>query len=131
MSKAVLVARILLGLLFTVFDLNGFLNFLPAPEIPEGAMAFMGGLGSTGYFFPLLKITEIFGGLCLLTGMFVPLGLILLAPIIVNIAAYHLFLDQAGLPMVFGIVAMEILVAWGYRDSFTSVLNRSAKPTGS
>ena len=96
MSKVVLVARILLGLLFTVFGINGFLNFLPAPEIPEGAMAFMGGLGSTGYFFPLLMITEVVGGLCLLSGMFVPLGLILLAPVVVNIAAYHVFWTPRG-----------------------------------
>ena len=61
------IARIVLGLIFTVFGLNGFFNFMPAPAFPEPAGAFLGALAGTGYFFPFLKITETACGVLLLT----------------------------------------------------------------
>ena len=70
-------ARIVLGLIFFVFGLNGFFNFLPVPPPPEGAATqFMMGLGASGFFFPLLKITEIVVGAALLANRFVPLALV-------------------------------------------------------
>ncbi len=125
MDKVAMIARYLLGLIFFVFGLNGFLNFLPPPEVPEGAaQAFMGGLAGTGYFFPLLKITEVVGGAMLLAGMYVPLALLLLAPVVVNIAAYHIFLDAApqGLVIAILLVICEILVARSKWSSFQGVL---------
>ena len=62
MQKAVLGARIVLGLIFFVFGLNYFGKFLPLPELSEPAGAFMGALAASGYMFPLVKITEIVGG---------------------------------------------------------------------
>ena len=130
MSKVALVARILLGLIFVVFGLNGFFNFLPPPEVPEGApQAYMGGLGATGYFFPVLKITEVVAGAMLVSGMWVPLGLILLSPIVVQIALYHFVLDPAGAVMTIVILLAHVLVAWAYRGSFKGVLDRGAKPS--
>ena len=130
MSKVALVARILLGLIFFVFGLNGFFSFLPPPEVPEGApQAYMGGLGATGYFFPVLKITEVVGGAMLLSGMWVPLGLILLSPVVVHIALYHLLLDPSGAVMAIVIVLLQIVVAWAYGGSFKGVLDRGAKPS--
>src|SRR5512135_1629797 len=83
--KMTLAARILLGLLFVVFGLNFFLHFIPMPA-PEGkAAAFMGGLFQTGYFFYLLKITEILMGLLLLIGIAPAFALVVLAPIVLNI----------------------------------------------
>ncbi len=130
MSKVALVARILLGLIFFVFGLNGFLDFLPPPEIAEGApQTYMGGLAAAGYFFPVLKITELVGGAMLLSGFYVPLGLILLSPVVVHIALYHLLLDPAGAAMALVIVVLQIVVAWSYRKSFQGVLERGAKPS--
>jgi hypothetical protein len=129
MFKTVLVARILLGLVFAVFGLNGFWTFLPPPEIPEVAMPYMGGLASTGFFFPMLKTVELISGVCLVAGVFVPLALILLAPIVVNIALFHFVLAPAEWWMGLLVVALEIVVAWGYRDSFSGVLEMRAKPT--
>ena len=98
-SKVTLGARILLGLIFTVFGLNGFFNFIPMPP-PEGAAAaYLGGLAASGYFFPVLKITEIISGLLLLSGRFVPLALLFLAPIVVQIFLMHAFLAPSGLPL--------------------------------
>lgn len=129
MSKLTMVARILLGLIFTVFGLNGFLNFLPPPELPEAAVPFMTGLASTGYFFPLLKLVEVVAGIFLLAGLFVPLALILLAPIVVNIAMFHFLLAPGEWWMGVLVVVLEIIVARGYWDSFSGVLEMRAKPS--
>ena len=115
-------ARLLLGLVFTVFGLNGFLHFLPAPPAPPPAMAFGGALLASGYLFPLLKGTEVVAGLLLLGGRFVPLGLTLLAPIVVNIVGFHLFLAPAGLPLPIVVLALELYLAWSYRTSFAPML---------
>lgn len=115
-------ARLLLGLIFFVFGLNGFLHFLPMPP-PEGvAGTFMGGLAATGYFFPLLKGTEVLAGLLLLGNRFVPLALIVLAPIVVQIAAFHLFLAPASLAMAGFLVVAEAYLAWTHRVAFQGVL---------
>lgn len=85
-TKGPLIARWILGLIFFVFGLNGFFNFIPMPEtMPEKMATFMGGLMASQYFFPLLKGTEVVCGALLLIGAFVPLALIVLAPIIINI----------------------------------------------
>jgi uncharacterized membrane protein YphA (DoxX/SURF4 family) len=128
-NKAATVARILLGLGFFVFGLNGFFNFMPAPQHPEEASAFLGSMAATGYFFPLLKITETLAGLFLLFGRFVPLALTLLAPILVNILAFHVFLAPAGILPGLVLAALEIVVAIQYRDSFSGVLDPHATPT--
>ncbi|MFZ6185670.1 DoxX family protein [Nannocystis pusilla] len=122
------VARSLLGLLFLVFGLNGFLHFLPMPPHPGRAGEFLGALAASGYMFPLIKGTEVVGGALLLSGRLVPLALILLAPVIVNIVAFHLALEPGGYGMLAFIVGLEVYLAWAYRDSFAGVLNPNARP---
>ncbi|MEE8524872.1 MAG: DoxX family membrane protein [Thermoanaerobaculia bacterium] len=125
MDKVAMIARYLLGLVFFVFGLNGFFGFLPPPEVPEGAaQAFMGGLAGTGYFFVLLKITETVSGALLLAGRYVPLALLLLAPVVVNIAAYHIFLDPTPQPLVIAtlLVVCGIVVARSKWSAFKGVL---------
>ena len=80
--KAKTAARLALGAIFTVFGLNGFLHFIPAPPPSGLAAVFVGGLGASGYFFPLLKGTAVAVGLLLLSNRFVPLALTVLAPIV-------------------------------------------------
>ncbi len=128
MQKAVLIARIILGFIFVFFGLNHFFGFVELPPPSESALAFMGALGATGYMWPVIKILEIVAGAMLMAGVWVPLGLILLAPIIVNIELLHIFLDTGGLPMGIFILALEIFLAWAYRDSFAGVLKMGAKP---
>lgn len=114
MNKLPMIARILLGLMFFVFGLNGFLNFIPTPTegIPEKLVTFTNGLMATGYFFPLLKGTEVICGALLLIGAFVPLALVVLAPIILNIFLVHAFLEPKGVPMALVIGALEIYLAF-------------------
>ena len=121
-------ARIFLGLIFFVFGLNGFIHFLPNPPLPDAAGAFMGALAKTGYMFPLIKGTEVLGGLLLLSGRLVPLGLLLLAPVIVNIVAFHFVLAPPN-PVTFLVLALPLYLAWVYRNNFKGVLEVNAKPT--
>jgi uncharacterized membrane protein YphA (DoxX/SURF4 family) len=93
MKKVAIVARILLGLIFFVFGLNGFLNFIPLPPAPEPAQKFLMALAETGYMFPLIKTIEVITGLFILINFQVPFALLLLAPIAINIFLFHLFLE--------------------------------------
>ena len=128
--RAPAVGRIGLGLIFFVFGLNGFLHFLPNPPPPGGpALAFMGGLAATGYFFPLLKGVEVASGLLLLTNRFVPLALTLLAPIIVNIVAFHALLAPSGIVLALAILAAELYLAWSYRAAFRPMLRSRVSPS--
>jgi uncharacterized membrane protein YphA (DoxX/SURF4 family) len=128
MKFAVLGARIVLGLIFVVFSANYLLNFLPQPELPEAGGRFIGALVESGYVFPVIKVVEFVGGVLLLVGVLVPLALTLLAPVIVNIVLFHLFLDPASMGLGIVIVALEVFLAWAYRDSFKGVLELRAKP---
>jgi hypothetical protein len=120
-------ARILLGLMFLVFGLNGFLSFLPMPPLAGAPGAFMGALAATGYMFPLIKATEVIAGALLLSNRFVPLALTVLAPIVVNIVAFHLVLERsAGMSVV--LAGLLGYLAWAYRGSFRGVLAAKAAP---
>lgn len=121
MKTTVLIARILLGLIFLVFGLNGFLHFIPQPAPPEPALAFFVALVATGYMIPLLFATQIAGGALLLAGK-VPLGLVLLAPVIVNIFLFHVFLAPEGLPVAVIVAALELFLAWAHGDAFRPLL---------
>jgi uncharacterized membrane protein YphA (DoxX/SURF4 family) len=96
---------------------------------PTGAAGqFMAGLMATGYFFPFLKATELLVGILLVSGRLVPLALIILAPIMLNIFAFHLFLIPDGIIMASLLGLMQVYLAWAYRDSFQGVLKFSASP---
>lgn len=123
-NKIAIGARVLLGLIFFVFGLNGFLNFIPQPPLPEGAVAYMTGLGSTGYFFPVLKGVEVLAGAALITGIFAPLALIVLAPIIVQIFLFHAILTPgvSNLVMPLALVVLALITAYSYRKKYEPLL---------
>lgn len=99
-TKVTLVLRILLGLVFFAAGLAGLFNLAPPPaDLPEKLITFNNGLMATGYFMPFLKSVEVFCGLLLITGMFVPLALVILAPIVINIFFVHAFLAPEGVPL--------------------------------
>ncbi len=128
-SKIVTGSRLLLGLMFFVFGLNGFLNFIPAPPMEsETVKAFMTGLMGTGYFFPFLKGVETLCGALLLSGFYVPLALTVLAPIVINIVLFHRLM-AGGPPMDLFILALMLVCAYGYRGVFRPMLQAKVSPT--
>ena len=120
MKIAVLVARILLGLLFLVFGLNGFLNFLHAPMPPGPAGQYMTLLGPTLYMH-FVFVVQIVGGVLLLSGQFIPLALILLGPVIVNILLFHISMEPAGLPPGLLAAVLWFIIFFGVRRAFAGV----------
>ena len=123
------IARVLLGLVFLVMGLNGFLNFLPQPAtIPAGAMAFSIALANTGYMVPLIFGTQVAAGVLLLVNRFVPLALAVLGPVLVHIIAYHLFLAPTMIAPALVVLVLELYLAWAYRDVFRPMLAMRAAP---
>lgn len=125
MKIAATIARYLLGLIFTVFGLNGFLQFIhqPLPSNPL-AVQFLVAV-SASHFATFFFAIQLAGGLLLLAGVFVPLALTLLAAELYNILAFHLMLAPGAAPALVACV-LWVLVFLQYRASFQGIL--SAKP---
>lgn len=112
MQKLTLAIRLIFGLIFVVFGLNGFFKFIPMPtDIPQDMVTFSSGLMASKYFFPLLKATEVICGLFLVTGYFVPLALVILAPIVINIFLVHAFLNP-DMAMAITLVLMQAYLSF-------------------
>ncbi len=122
MKKAVVVVRILLGLMFFVFGLNGILHFLPM-EMPTGDAGTLMGVMAKSHWMTFVALLQVIGGLLLLVGRYVPLGLVLLAPIIVNILLYHALLDPKGIPAGMVALLLEVFLIWAYRRSFRGLFD--------
>ena len=121
MKILTIIARSLLGLTFVVFGLNAFLHFIPMPP-PQGlAGDFMKALFVSHYFY-VVAVLQIAGGAICLLGRFVPLGLTLLGPVIVNILLFHIFLEPTGLPMAVVVSALALFLLWSYRKAFSGLM---------
>jgi uncharacterized membrane protein YphA (DoxX/SURF4 family) len=125
------VARVLLGLVFFVFGLSYFIHFMPEPKgpFPAGAMALGGAMAQSGYMMELVKGTEVLCGALLLLNLFTPLALVVIAPVVINIFAFHAFLEPAGLPLAIILVVVLAYLGWAYRGTFRPMLAMRAKPT--
>ena len=127
MKIVVLIARILLGLVFTFFGANGLFNFLHMPPPPSGPVAdFMKAFGETHYLF-VIGFFQLLPGLLLLINRYVPLALTVLAAEMVNILSFHILVANGGLfPLPIIVVLLWLLVFWRVRASFAGIL----APTG-
>ena len=121
MKIVTLIARLLLGLIFLVFGLNSFLNFLSMGPMPSGlAGQFVGALVLSHYFW-VVGALQVAGGALLLVNRFVPLALVLLGPVIVNIILYHLFLNLTGIALAIVVVILWLIVFYAHRQYFSGV----------
>ena len=121
MKIASLVARYLLGFIFLVFGLNGFLHFIPMPPPPGVAGDFMIALFQSHYLV-IIFLLQVIPAVLLLVNRFVPLALTLLGPVIVNIICFHALMAPAGLPMALFVTVLWGLVAYGVRSAFAGLL---------
>ncbi len=123
----VLAARALVGLLFLVFGLNHFLNFLtmPTPDLPENATKFITALFASHYL-DVVKVLEVLGGALVLSGRLTPLGLVLVTPVAVNIALFDLLLvGQPALGVLLTVLCFFLV--WAYRSHFAGVFATDGK----
>jgi putative oxidoreductase len=119
-----LTARVLLGLVFLVFGLNGFLNFFPMGPMPAGlAGQFTAALFESHYMIVVFTL-ELAGGVLLLFNRYVPLALTLLAPVIINIVLFHVFMAPSGLPLAMVVSILWILTAHKFRSVFAGLFNQ-------
>jgi putative oxidoreductase len=126
MKIVTLIARLLLGLIFFVLGLNGFLNFISMGPMPTGlAGQFIGALVLSHYFWVVAAL-QIAGGALLLVNRYVPLALVLLGPVIVNIILYHVFLNPTGAPLAAVVVILWGIVFYSHRQYFSSIFVQRA-----
>lgn len=120
------IAGGLLGLVFVVFGLNYFLNFLPSPPMEEGSppAMFIGALYGSGYL-GLVKVLELLGGVLVAWPKFRNFGLLILGPIIVNILAFNVFLAKGGWtqPPVLAVVGLAGFLLWCERKRFAKLVS--------
>ena len=121
MKVATIIARVLLGLVFVVFGSNIFLHFIPMPPPPPTLAGDFTKALFLSHYLHVVAVFQIVGGLLLVIGRFVPLGLVLLAPVIVNIDLVHILLEPSGLPMAAVISILLVFHIWRYRDAFAGI----------
>jgi uncharacterized membrane protein YphA (DoxX/SURF4 family) len=122
MKILTIIARVLLGLIFAIFGSNAFLHFLGNPPPPPGlAGEYLHAISASGYLY-VIGGFQVIGGLLLLIGRFVPLGLTILAAMIVNIWAFHILLAPAGFAPAIVVSILELFLLWRYRDAFAGIL---------
>jgi len=121
MKVATIIARVLLGLVFVVFGSNIFLHFIPMPPPPPTLAGDFTKALFLSHYLHVVAVFQIVGGLLLVIGRFVPLGLVLLAPVIVNIDLVHILLEPSGLPMAAVISILLVFLIWRYRDAFAGI----------
>ena len=122
MSKAIMGARITLGLIFFVFGLNGILNFFKGSLPPGDAGVFLTILMEHGYS-DVVAVLQLIAGLLLLVGRYVPLALAILAPILVNILLFHVLIMHGGGWMGLIATLLEVFLIWAYRLSFRGLFD--------
>ncbi len=127
MKITTIIARSLLGLIFVVFGSNQFLHFIPMPPMQGTAGAFMGVMFETHYIY-VVAWCQVIGGALLLTGRYLPLGLTLLGPVIVNILCFHILMAPQGLPMAIIVAVLALFLLWRHREHFTGLV-RPVQPS--
>lgn len=129
MKIVTIIVRVLLGLAFVVFGLNGFFHFIPmgdppAPGSPAGQ--FFAAVTTTGYM-KVVFLCQIVGGLLLLLNLLPVLGLAILCPIVFNIVLFHATMEPKGLPVAIGVTVLTLILVWSYWDQFRHLLRQPNK----
>jgi putative oxidoreductase len=121
MKTASTIARYLLGVIFLVFGLNGFLHFIPQPPPTGVALQFFIAV-SASHFMSAIFAIQILGGALLLLNRYVPLALALLAGVIFNILVFHITMAPSGLPLALFVTLLWLLAAFNARPALKGIL---------
>ena len=122
MKIAVLIVRILMGLMFAFASIAFFFKLMPQPELTGNVKIFMEGIEASVYLMTTVKIFELLCAVAFLSGRYVPLGVVVIFPINVNILLFHVFLDPASLPIAILLVIGNLFLAYYYRDKYKAML---------
>lgn len=121
MKIAVIIVRVLMGLLYLFASVVVLFNLVPTPELQGSMKVFNEGIAASGYLMPLIKITELVCAIALLTGRFVTLAVVVLFPIVVNIVMVHAFMAPEGLPTAIFLLLGDLFLAYYYRDNYRAL----------
>jgi uncharacterized membrane protein YphA (DoxX/SURF4 family) len=117
-----LVIRLLMGLLFLFGSITFLFQLMPQPELTGNVKLFMDGMNATGFMMPLIKVTELLCGIAFVTGFFVPLASVVIAPVIINIFLFHTLVEPSGFPVGVFLVVANLVVAYSHREKFLPIL---------
>jgi putative oxidoreductase len=125
MRTACVIARYLAGVIFLIMGLNGFLNFIPLP--PPGGVAgqFMGALYVSHYLWVIFAF-QVIAGVLLLVNRYVPLAVAVLAPVLVNILAFHVLMAPSGLPLALFVAMLWAVIFIDVRPAFSGLFQSRA-----
>jgi putative oxidoreductase len=125
MKIAVLIARILLGLVFLIFGLDKFIHFIPA-QMPPGVAGQFAGILFTTHYLLIIATLETVCGVLFLINRYVPLALTLIGPIIVNILAFGALMAPSGLPPGLIVTVLWFLLFYHHRAAFAGIFAKNA-----
>ncbi|KQM78652.1 DoxX family protein [Pedobacter sp. Leaf216] len=126
MKIAVIIVRVLLGAMYLFASVSFFLHLMPkdAPAMSAAQSTFMSGVMASVYLMPLIKVTELIGGVLLLIGRTAPLAALLIFPVTLNIFLYHAFLGPKQLPMVAVMLLFNLFLFYAYRAKYLPIISK-------
>lgn len=124
MKIVALIARLLLAIIFLVFGLNGFLHFLTMPPPPPGPAAEFMAVVSTTHYMVVVFALQVIAGFLFLINRFVPLGLTLVGPVIVNILLFHSLMEPSGLPLAIAVAVLWLILFYRIRSAFLGIFQQ-------
>jgi uncharacterized membrane protein YphA (DoxX/SURF4 family) len=122
MKIAIVIVRLLMGLMFLFASIVVLFHLVKQPEMTGNAKLFMDGIMATGYFMTLLKVTELVCGIAFVVGRFVPLATVVIFPITLNILLYHVFVAPEGLPVAIPLMLANLFLAYACRKNYKGLL---------
>jgi putative oxidoreductase len=123
MKIAVVIARIIFGLLFLVSGLAYFFKLMPQAELPGSAQTFVTGLFAAGYVMPLVKVIEVICGIAFLTNRFVSVALVVIFPITLNVLLFHMFLAPEGIAIPVLLMICNLFLAFSKKEQYQPILS--------
>ncbi len=121
MKIVTIVSRILLGVVFLIFGANGFFHFIPQPPMPDSLATRFSTAMMQSHYFLVVSAVEVVSALLFLFNRYVPLGLTLIGPVVVNILLFHIFLLPSGLAIAALVAVLWFIVFYAHRAAFAPI----------